>query len=191
MASDNLLISAFKNGQSLIDFSRERVISKWSVYDRAEKLGLTNDNKKRLKIYHEFKNKKDIFIQNNKPLSNEDSKRLKTLLRKRFVFSKNSVKSKGRKYGFDLKLGDLVNQFNKQNGLCYYSNLPLEIIEGDSKEHGNPYILSIDRIDSKKGYIKSNVVLCCNAVNAMKNCLTLDKFYEFINALYFNKPNTY
>lgn len=38
--------------------------------------------------------------------------------------------------------------------------------------------LSIDRIDSSKGYTRDNVVLVCSSINVMKNSHSID---EFIN----------
>jgi hypothetical protein len=59
---------------------------------------------------------------------------------------------------------EVVDVFNKQNGKCYYTNYPLEI----SHRNKTPYSLSIDRIDSNKGYTIDNIVLCCSIVNRMK-----------------------
>ena len=44
--------------------------------------------------------------------------------------------------------------------------------------------VSIDRLDNSKGYIDGNVVLCCAAVNIMKNDLELTEFKELITILY-------
>jgi hypothetical protein len=47
--------------------------------------------------------------------------------------------------------------------------------------------LSIDRIDSKKGYIKDNIQFVCMAVNQMKSDLTLDELYFFCESILKNK----
>lgn len=46
----------------------------------------------------------------------------------------------------------------KQNGLCYYSNLPMKY---DEKE----WMLSLERLNSSLGYIKDNIVFCCAELN--------------------------
>lgn len=49
----------------------------------------------------------------------------------------------------------------------------------------DPLLMSVDRIDSNKGYVEGNVVLCCLGMNWLKNIhdepTTMDclkKFYE-------------
>ncbi|MEE0616836.1 MAG: hypothetical protein UCP83_06055 [Intestinibacter bartlettii] len=39
--------------------------------------------------------------------------------------------------------------------------------------------VSIDRIDSSKGYTKNNIWLICSAVNFMKSNLNLEEFKQY------------
>ena len=41
-----------------------------------------------------------------------------------------------------------------------------------------PYNISIDRIDSSKGYIKGNIQLVCGIVNVMKSDSSEDEFLQ-------------
>ena len=76
----------------------------------------------------------------------------------------------------DLTVEHMVDLWNKQNGKCYYSNLPMsEPRYGSGK---NPYVASMDRLDSQKGYTKDNVVWCCCICNSGKQQLSKD---EYIN----------
>lgn len=50
---------------------------------------------------------------------------------------------------------------------CYYTGLELILPVGDSA-HLKPNSLTLDRIDSSKGYVKGNVVACSNEFNNMK-----------------------
>lgn len=59
---------------------------------------------------------------------------------------------------------DLISQYNKQDGKCYYSGRTLTI-EMRTKCLDS---LSIDRVDSTKGYTPDNIVLCCSIINIMK-----------------------
>ena len=43
---------------------------------------------------------------------------------------------------------------------------------------------TVDRIDSKIGYSKDNVVASCLKCNVMKNSLTVDEFVAHINSIY-------
>jgi len=77
---------------------------------------------------------------------------------------------------FDITPEYLMEIYNKQNGLCYYSGIKMEIaLKGYST---NNYTLSIDRIDSTIGYLSSNIVLCCDAVNTMKMQMETNEFLK-------------
>ena len=71
-------------------------------------------------------------------------------------------RSKGREEAgtFDLTLDQLVDIYNKQNGKCYYSNIPM---------NANPasnWMCSLERLDNDKGYILDNVALVCLEFNS-------------------------
>ena len=57
----------------------------------------------------------------------------------------------------NLVYDDLVYLFNKQEGRCAYSNIPMQT-SGDWK-------ISLERLDVTKDYEKNNVVLICNEFN--------------------------
>lgn len=73
---------------------------------------------------------------------------------------------------FDLDEQFLLELWNKQNKLCYYTKLPMQ------HKKGERYCLSIDRINSDLGYTKDNIVLCCDVVNIMKCSLYKDEFIK-------------
>ena len=75
---------------------------------------------------------------------------------------------------FDLTPEYLMELYNKQNGRCYYSGIKMEIALKGYIDNTNT--LSIDRVDSSKGYIKENIVLCCDSVNTMKMKLKVSDF---------------
>lgn len=78
------------------------------------------------------------------------------------------VRSKGLILNFDAKY--LEDLYHIQKGLCAYTNDKLELNAGYSNT------LSVDRIDSGKGYEKSNVVLTTWEVNNCKQALSLEQF---------------
>jgi len=64
-----------------------------------------------------------------------------------------------------LTLEMMMTLFNKQNGLCAISGVEMtHILQGGRC----PSNISIDRIDSTKGYEPDNVQLVCALVNTMK-----------------------
>lgn len=76
----------------------------------------------------------------------------------------------------------LFNLFKSQNGLCAYTSIPLKIKNPKRYE-----VLSLDRIDSKKGYTKDNVVWVCNAVNMFKSDMELEMFEKFLKMIFIKK----
>lgn len=82
------------------------------------------------------------------------------------------IKKEERKH---LKVEDILEIYNKQNGLCAISKVPLTCIKipKTTKVHTN---LSIDRIDSNKGYELDNIQLVCAIINTMKLNLSMDEF---------------
>lgn len=69
----------------------------------------------------------------------------------------------------------LIDQWKKQNGLCFYSGRKMSI-SGDY--HTNLNAMTIDKVDPALGYTKGNVVMCCRIFNAMKQNLTYDEFMK-------------
>lgn len=68
----------------------------------------------------------------------------------------------GRNMDFDLDADFLIDLFNKQKGLCAYSNIPLQF----GKSTDSDWIVSLERIDVTKGYTKDNVCLICLEFNS-------------------------
>jgi len=67
--------------------------------------------------------------------------------------------------------------------ICFYTNIPLTM----EVKHTNT--LSLDRIDSSKGYTKDNVVFCCAIINSMKNTLSVVEFINFCKMISNNSEN--
>ena len=92
--------------------------------------------------------------------------------------------SKGkRKYqplDFDITKEFIKELYLKQDGKCAISKIPMTYIAGSGKHITN---VSIDRIDSNKGYTKDNVQLVCSQVNMMKSDLTFDELLSFCKSI--------
>lgn len=76
---------------------------------------------------------------------------------------------------FELTIADIREQYEKQNGRCYYSDQPFELANNFTEvyEHTRP---SVDRIDSSKGYVKDNIQLTTKDINFMKQSLSDEEF---------------
>ena len=89
------------------------------------------------------------------------------------IFLQNARKSAvKRNQEFALTVADIVNCWNDQFGVCAYSGRNMTL------EAGKLNTVSIERIDSAKGYTKDNTILVCQAINRMKSDFGFDDFYE-------------
>lgn len=74
----------------------------------------------------------------------------------------------------DLSVDYLVGLWNKQQGLCYYTGIPMNWnsagIESDC--------FSLDKLNPKIGYMKGNVVFCRYVINTMKWNRSEEEFYD-------------
>jgi len=65
---------------------------------------------------------------------------------------------------FNITYEYLIDLFNKQNGLCAYSGIPLKT--------SGYWKLSLERINSKNGYTKDNVCFICQELNSTdRSCM--------------------
>lgn len=90
------------------------------------------------------------------------------------------AKARAKKYGFtfDIDKTFILDLLEQQDYRCAITGFPLTRT-GDQNDHD----LSIDRVDSDRGYDKDNVVLVCNRVNMMKNTKSLDMFVWWCKAV--------
>lgn len=74
----------------------------------------------------------------------------------------------------DLTSEYMIELWNKQQELCYYSGIQMLTPKYGSGR--SPYSPSIDRLDSNKGYLKGNVVWCIWACNAGKTQMSVEDY---------------
>lgn len=85
--------------------------------------------------------------------------------------AKGNSKRYGREFSIDIE--DLKTLWNIQQGLCFYTKKQMLF------ELGFEESVSLDRIDSSKGYIKNNIALCQKKVNVMKNNASVKELISF------------
>lgn len=111
---------------------------------------------------------------------NKEKEKLKYQERKIRLWSNFLLhSSKSRDCENTLSVNDIEEIYKKQNGLCYWFNVPLKPTL--TKKH--PQQPSLDRIDRYKGYTKDNVVLCCYAANIGRNETDVETWKNFIDVL--------
>lgn len=105
---------------------------------------------------------------------NENKEKMKkynqTIQQKYKSYAKKAYK---RNFNFDLTIEEFAKLTRNKN--CYLCNDFYKII-------------GIDRIDSKKGYVKNNCLSCCTDCNYAKLNTPLKDFYKLVEKIYKNKP---
>lgn len=82
-----------------------------------------------------------------------------------------------KRFDFELTTDYIIELFNKQNGLCYYTNSWIF-----AKAH--PTVsLSIDRVNNNLGYTKSNIVLTSKALNRMRGNRPIDDLKSWLKLI--------
>jgi hypothetical protein len=74
---------------------------------------------------------------------------------------------------FEITCNDLETKYLEQNGQCYYTGKTFE-----KKATKSDNDISVDRIDSSKGYTIDNIVLCLPSINFAKQSLSHDDFIK-------------
>lgn len=88
--------------------------------------------------------------------------------------------AKIRNLEFDLTMEYIWDLYEKQNGKCALSGIPIEFgLEGPHDRKN----VSLDRIDSSLGYIEGNVWWVDKDINLIKADLKLDEFIETCNKI--------
>jgi len=104
----------------------------------------------------------------------------------------SNAKKRAIKRGFEYNLTkEYIAQLNdSQNGLCAYTGITLnwDIDPIFNKQRKCPMDrVSLDRIDSSKGYTQDNVQLVTDFMNRIKGWYPNNDIYEFCQLLMLNK----
>lgn len=104
-------------------------------------------------------------------------------------FSSIKRGAESRKIEFNITIEYLWEVLVKQNRKCALSGLDLHFPQ-TSKNKDKTKTVSVDRIDSNKGYIEGNIQWVHKTINIMKNKLSDKEFIEFCSHVYNkNKPH--
>lgn len=102
-----------------------------------------------------------------------------------FKYLLRKVQTNSRRKDCFLNIEDLKQVWEKQKGICPYTNIRLKL--PISSSNPNPYIsymmASVDRIDSSKPYTKENIQFVSRNINYAKNTLTHEEMLKFINII--------
>lgn len=96
-------------------------------------------------------------------------------------YNRTKLRAKKNNILFNLTKSQYIEQYNKQNGLCFFTDEKM-VCELGSGKHKNS--LSIDKIIPEKGYIVGNFVFASNKINTCKNDLSLDEIQKWMPSFY-------
>jgi hypothetical protein len=91
------------------------------------------------------------------------------------------LRSKRHEKLFDLTIDFLLDLYAKQSGACALTGIKF-VFEKPNKFMRNPYAMSLDRVDSSKGYTIDNVRLVLTSVNFALNEFGEDCFDNIATA---------
>lgn len=93
--------------------------------------------------------------------------------RLRYVIQLGIKRAKKKNIEWNLSLEFLHKLWEKQQGVCVYSGVPLTF------EDNHSHTVSLDRLDSSKGYTEDNVQFVCTIVNYIKQRFDENHFLSF------------
>lgn len=93
-------------------------------------------------------------------------------------FEKCKVGARTRHLDWDLNIEDVWDIYVRQNGVCNLSGIPVSWAFV-----GQAHTASLDRIDSKKGYVRGNVQILHKDVNMMKQSFSQEHFISICSAI--------
>lgn len=99
----------------------------------------------------------------------------------KFYIRRTRKRSSKKGWYTDLDEKFLFDLFHKQGGLCAMTQIPMKLNSNKyTKEEKCIYYASLDRIDNKKGYTKTNVHFVCLGINYLRNTFTLEETINFL-----------
>lgn len=161
------IIEKYKNGMGLAKIAKYFNCSIKPILRILNKNGIYRKNYRNTRKIHEYHSAKHIFP---------------SVL---FSNQKSSAHRLGRIW--DITKDDIDELYKKQNGLCYYTKIPMVTcnhpVDYEKIMKNNPRAMSIDRIDSSKNYTKDNIALCCRFINYAKNNYSSEQVFEILKEI--------
>jgi hypothetical protein len=97
--------------------------------------------------------------------------------RLRYVIQLGKKRAREKQIEWNIELPFLLQLWEKQQSKCAYSGVPF------TYEDNHPHTVSLDRIDSQKGYTEDNVQFVCTIVNYIKQRFTEEQFFSFCSLI--------
>lgn len=154
-------------GKRIIDGTRQQC-SECSKWDEITSFptGRSGENAYKLTFCYRCRNGRDNKRRNASSLEYFKEKSMRS-----------SVRARRLSIPFDLTPDYLMRLYDMQDGLCFYTDIPMVLLFGQGRSR---HACSIDRVNYDGGYIQGNVVLATTRVNSMKLDATLDEMVTWM-----------
>ena len=125
-----------------------------------------------------YKYNNEYYKKNSLVIQRQRKNRKNTVVRGRMYSIYNNSKQRAfvKSMDFDISLDFLCNLWDKQEGKCALTGVQLSLKK--EKARWNSNLVSLDRIDNDKGYLKNNVWLVTTKVNFAKGTQSYKDFLE-------------
>lgn len=143
--------------------------SKVLLFDELETIRINNDRVTKISYCRECRTKQAIK-NNNTSLDSYLANRIRGI----------RARSKTNKISFNLTTEYLLQIYNQQEGMCFYTGREMSIPVNDETRTSKYDALSVDKIIPSLGYVKGNVVLCSWRSNSIKGNMTLEEMSEWL-----------
>jgi hypothetical protein len=154
---------------------------------------LCQDCKKQLDVSNFYRDKsnstglqtycKECSVQHTKRWAST----LEGYCKKIFADIQHNIKKRSKQLSISITSDDIKELYTKQEGLCALTGLKMTFDTYMIKQQQhiiNKYNMSVDRIDSNKGYDKDNIQLVCAIINRMKTDLTDAEFIKLCGIIH-------
>ena len=139
--------------------------------------GYTNRCKTCEKLWKQdyYKKNTEHIIDRNKNYKKENGPWYNKSIehRLRYISQVGVIRANKKNIEWNLSLSFLLTLWEKQQSMCAYSGVPLTF------EDNHPHTVSLDRLDSSKGYTEDNVQFVCTIVNYIKQRFNEDVFFDY------------
>jgi len=113
-------------------------------------------------------------LEEKRRICNRGNGSIDRVLLERFLGARDRASRRG--IDCDITVDHLKELWVKQDGLCAISGLPMSHIIFCGRVPTN---VSVDRINSRMGYVVGNIQLVCMAINQMKSDLGMEDLLRF------------
>ena len=112
-------------------------------------------------------------------------------INKLYLDIKHNLKKRAKDLELSITPDDIILLYHQQEGKCKLSGIKMTHIgyQGNDAHKLNKWNISVDRIDSSKGYAKDNIQLLCGIVNKMKTDMNDVELLLLCNDIITTKSN--